>query len=103
MDFRTYPIVNQCIVKQEAVDDRDGLVVAAMGDECLRGVRSDFRVQGPACPHGIVCIRSYALIMSITFMELFLGLSLFGVEYVPKGSMRCDFSRMNSYAIFVIV
>ena len=28
-----------------------------------------------------VCIRSYALIMSITFMELFLGLSLFGVEY----------------------
>ena len=28
-----------------------------------------------------VCIRSYALIMSITFMELFLGLSLFGVKY----------------------
>ena len=28
-----------------------------------------------------VCIRSYALIMSITFMELFLGLSIFGVEY----------------------
>lgn len=28
-----------------------------------------------------VCIRSYALIMSITFMELFLGLSLFRVEY----------------------
>ena len=28
-----------------------------------------------------VCIRSYALIMSITFMELFLGLSLFRVDY----------------------
>lgn len=28
-----------------------------------------------------VCIRSYALIMSITFIELFLGLSLFGIDY----------------------
>ncbi len=28
-----------------------------------------------------VCIRSYALIMSITFMELFIGLSLFRFDY----------------------